>query len=159
MLSTLGNRLCLLVGIGSSVCLGCSGSDGLDRVPIVGMVTVEGAPLDSAMLVFLPGQGTPGEGALGASDEAGKFQVISSRRDDSGIPPGDYTVRVSRMVMPDGKVLPPDAPDADFPEARQSIPRPFSGMDSPLKVTIAAGGGEVKVDIPAPLVDPKKKKK
>ena len=148
-----------VVALISLTSLGCWGGDGLDRVPITGMVTVEGNPLSSAALFFTPAAGTPGEGAIGASDDSGKFQVVSSRRDDSGIPPGEYTVRISRLVMPDGSAIPPDAPDADFPEARQSIPKPFSGMDSPLKVTIAAGGGEVKVDIPAPLVDPKKKKK
>lgn len=121
------------------------------------MVTLEGTPLAGASLYFLPAEGTPGEGAIGASDQTGTFEVVSSRRDDSGIPPGDYTVRVSRLVMPDGTAVPPDAPDADFPESRESIPKPYSGMNSPLKVTIAPDGGEIKVDIPAKSIDPKKK--
>lgn len=140
------------------VCLGCGG-DGLDRVPITGLVTMEGTPLAGASLYFVPGEGTPGEGAIGASDKEGYFKVISSRRDDSGIPPGEYTVRVSRLVMPDGTAVPPDAPDADFPESRESIPKPYSGMNSPLKVTISADGGGLEVNVPAKPIDPKAKKK
>lgn len=135
----------------------CGSSDGLDRVPIMGLVTVEGTPLPGAVLSFTPANGTPGLGALGTSDEAGKFEVVSSRQDDAGIPPGEYTVRVSRLAMPDGTPVPPDAPDADYPGSKESVPAPYSSADSPLKVTISPAGGEIQVDIPAKLLEPKKK--
>lgn len=137
---------------------GCGG-DGLKRVPIMGTITANGAPVAGAVVQLLPGEGTSGEGAIGTSGPDGKFEVISSRQSDAGVPPGEYIVRASRLVMPDGSPLPPDAADADYPEARESIPQPYSGADSPLKVVISEAGGDVKVDIPDALVDPKNPQK
>jgi hypothetical protein len=137
--------------------VGCGG-DGLERAPILGVVTVQGSPLAGATVQFTPGNGTPGEGALGVADAEGKFEVISSRRGDEGIPPGEYTVRVSRFAEPDGTPVPPEGTQADHPFARETVPAPFSGSDSPLKVTISPEGGEVKVDLPVKLYEPKAKK-
>lgn len=136
--------LCLLAG--------CSSGDGLERVPITGVLTVEGTPLPGAVVQLLPAGATPGLGAIGMTDSEGKFEVISSRQNDTGIPAGEYTVRVSRLVNPDGSVVPADEPEADHPDSRESVPRPYSGVDSPLKVMISPEGGEVKVDIPAKLL-------
>ena len=136
---------------------GCGG-DGLERAPITGLVTIDGQPLDLASVQFMPAPGTPGEGALGNSDPAGKFEVVSSRRDDSGIPPGEYTVRVTRFVKADGTAIPPEEPQADYPDSYESVPPPFSGMASPLKVVIPKEGGEVKVEIPAKLYQRKARK-
>ena len=88
------------------------------------------------------------DGALGLADEAGRFEVVSSRESDEGIPAGEYTVRVSRRVMLDGSPLPPDVPEADFPESQESVPFPYNSDTSPLKVVIPEGGGEIQVDIP-----------
>jgi hypothetical protein len=139
-----------------AVMAGCGG-DGLERAPITGLVTVEGAPLAGASVQFTPVGGTPGEGALGVADAQGKFEVISSRQGDEGIPPGEYSVRVSRLADPDGTPLSPEATEADHPFARETVPAPYSGMDSPLKVTISKEGGEVKVDVPAKLLENKTK--
>lgn len=136
--------LCLLAG--------CSRGDGLERVPITGILTVEGSPLPGAVVQLLPTGQTQGPGAIGISDSEGKFEVISSRQNDEGVPPGEYTVRVSRLVNPDGSVVPADEPEADHPDSRESVPRPYSGVDSPLKVVISEQGSEVKVDIPAKLL-------
>jgi hypothetical protein len=133
--------------ISISLTAGCGG-DGLHRAPIIGVLTAEGAPVANAVVQFLPAAGTPGEGAIGNSDAAGRFLVISSRRKDEGIPPGAYNVRVTRMVNPDGTPLPPDAPDADYPESFESIPAPYSGVDSPLVVVIKPEGGEVAIELP-----------
>jgi hypothetical protein len=132
---------------------GCSKHDGLERAPINGFVTISGEPLANATVAFLPlsGSGAQGFGALGASDAEGKFQVTSSRQDDPGIPPGEYAVVVNRLAEPDGKVIPPDSFQADHPEARETIPAPYSTNASPLRATIPKEGGDVKIDIPAKL--------
>jgi hypothetical protein len=137
---------------------GCSKHDGLERAPINGVVTINGQPLADATIVFLPlgGSAAQGLGAVGASDAEGKFQVTSSREDDPGIPPGEYAVVVNRWAEPDGKVIPPNAFQADYPEARETIPPPYSTHSSPLRATISKEGGDVKVEIPAKLRDPKK---
>ncbi|APZ92584.1 carboxypeptidase-like regulatory domain-containing protein [Fuerstiella marisgermanici] len=140
------------------VALGCGG-DGIERAPITGVVTVEGLPLPGALIQFLPQPGTPGEGALGSSDPDGKFEVISSRDSDYGIPPGEYKIRVSRLQDSNGTFVPADAPQADFPDAMESVPVPYSTINSPLTAVISSDGGEVKVEIPVALVDPNAKTK
>ena len=137
---------------------GCGG-DGIKRTPIVGRLTLNGEPLANASVEFTPQGSTQGIGAMGISDTQGKFEVISSRKGHEGIPPGEYSVRVSLFMNPDQTPLPPDATQADNPFAYEAIPSPYSGAGSPLKVTIPKEGGEVKIDIPAKLVPPRKVKK
>jgi hypothetical protein len=137
--------------------VGCSKHDGLERAPITGLLTVQGTPLPGASVVFTPAKGTPGQGAIGISGPDGKFQVVSSRQDDAGIPPGEYSVTVSRLADPDGTILSPEATQADHPQARETVPGPYSGAASPLKVTIPKDGGEIKVDVPAKLIEKKPK--
>lgn len=136
---------------------GCSEHDGLERAPITGTLTIKGEPLPNASIQFIPaGSTTPGAGALGVSDASGKFTVISSRQNDAGVPPGEYTVVVSRWADPDGTPLPPDALQADHLEAKETVPAPYSGPGSPLKVTIPKEGGDFKIDVPARLLGTKK---
>ncbi len=131
---------------------GCGPKDGLERAQISGIITIQGEPLSHASVQFVPA-GAPGLGALGFSDENGKFTVISSREDDAGVPPGDYMVVVSRWANPDGKVLGPEDTQADNQYARETIPAPYSGQSSPLKVNIPKEGGEIKIDVPAKLME------
>ena len=143
--SYLNSAACVLL----VVCIaGCG--DGIGRVPITGLLTVKGEPLAGASVQFFPQAGTQGEGAIGVSGPDGKFAVISSRQDDAGIPPGKYKVRVS-LMMDAGKVLPPEALQAEYPNAQEIVPSPFSTANSTLEVDIPAGGGEVKVDLPVKL--------
>jgi hypothetical protein len=135
---------------------GCGG-DGLTRVPIKGVLTNQGNPLPGDSVPLFPQGGTLGKGAIGISDTDGRFEVISSRRDDSGVPPGKYNARISRLMDKDGTILPTDAVQADFPNAFKSIPAPYSSNNSPLEITIHEGGSEVKVDIPFKLLGTTKK--
>jgi hypothetical protein len=137
---------------------GCGKSDGLKRAPLVGLLTIQGSPLAGASVEFTPLGGTAGSGAIGVADVDGKFQVISSRRGHEGIPPGEYTVRVSLFADEDGTPLEPEATQADNPFSYEAIPEPYSGAGSPLKVSIPEEGGEVSVDVPAKLIPPRKKK-
>ena len=141
----------LLAGCGSK-------SDGFKRAPLVGLLTLQGSPLAGASVEFTPAKGTNGPGAIGVTDDDGKFQVISSRRGHEGIPPGEYTVRVSLFADEDGTPLDSEATQADNPFAYEAIPEPYSGAGSPLKVSIPEEGGEVAVDVPKKLIPPRKKK-
>jgi hypothetical protein len=134
---------------------GCG--DGLRRVTIEGVVTAQQSPLADATVQFFPKGSTVGEGAIGTTDSNGKFTVTSSRDDAAGIPPGTYTVRVSRMMDRDGKLLPPDATQADYPDAIEAVPPPYSTATSPIEVTITDQGGNITVEIPVKLLGPKKK--
>src|SRR5262245_48050790 len=134
--------------------LGCGG-DGLWRVPVRGTVTAKGTPVGNATVLFMPADGTQGEGGIGSTDTDGNFTLTGSRRGDAGVVPGKYKVRVSRFVDRDGTVLPSDAKQADFPLAVESVPAPYSAPDSPLEVTVPEAGGTVIVEIPAKLLGKK----
>ena len=149
-------RLVLIATVSCFMSLVGCGGDGLNRVPIQGVVKAAGVPVPNAIVQFTPKSGTPGEGAIGQSDADGKFTVISSRQDDTGVPPGNYGVRVSLMVDGKGKFLPPDATQADYPDAKEAIPAPYSLPDSPIEITIDAKGGQVAVDIPVKVAALKK---
>ncbi len=144
-----------IVGLSVSTFCGCG--DGLKRVTIQGVVTVQQSPLADATVQFLPKGDTAGEGAIGTTDANGKFTVTSSRDDAAGIPPGTYIVRVNRMMDKDGKLLPSDALQADYPDAIEAIPAPYSTATSPIEVTVTDQGGNITVEIPAKLLGPKKK--
>jgi len=51
--------------------------------------------------------------------------------------------------------MPPDAKQADYPDAKESIPAPISTANSPLEVTIDGKGGAVEIDIPIKIPSPK----
>jgi len=134
--------------------VGCGG-DGLRRVDVKGKVTAQGNPVPNATVLFLPADGTQGEGGIGTTDQEGRFTLTGSRRGDSGVVPGKYRVRVSRFVNPDGSPVPSDFTEAAYPRAIESVPAPYSGPDSPLEVTVPEKGGELTVDIPAKLLGKK----
>jgi hypothetical protein len=147
-------RLRCLAAAAVLVLLGCGG-DGLRRVPVRGTVTAKGTPVGNATVLFMPADGTLGEGGIGSTDANGNFTLTGSRRGDAGVVPGKYKVRVSRFVDRDGTVLPSDAKQADFPLAVESVPAPFSSANSTLEVTVPEAGGTVNVEIPARLVGKK----
>ncbi|MGE3779021.1 MAG: carboxypeptidase-like regulatory domain-containing protein, partial [Pirellulaceae bacterium] len=138
------------------VCVGGCSGDGLTRVPIQGLLTAQGVPLENATVQFMPQSGTPGQGAIGTTDADGRFTLISSRESDEGIPPGKYKVRVTRLIDGDGTILPADSREADYPMSRESVPLPYSGLDSPLDADISDAGGELKLDIPQSVPGKKK---
>jgi hypothetical protein len=138
----------LLVGLA-----GCG--DGVTRVPVQGTLTAAGKPLGNATIQFLPMESTKGEGGIAKSESDGSFVLIGSRAGEKAIAPGKYKVRVSRLVARDGTALPADAKQADYPDAKESIPPPYSAIDSTLEATVPEAGGKVDVDIPVALVRPK----
>lgn len=141
--------LSLLLLVCASI-VGCGG-DGIQRVPIQGVLTGKGEPVAGATVQFIPADGAPDVGGLGQTDTEGKFTLISSRQKDTGIPPGKYKVRVTRLMDADGTILPVDAAEADYPMAKESIPPPYSGIDSPLQADISEQGGEIKLEIPVKI--------
>ncbi len=147
-------RLCYLAA--AVVILGCGG-DGLRRVSVQGNVTAKGVPVGNATVSFVPVEETKGEGGIGTTDTDGNFTLIGSRRGDSGVVHGKYRVVVSRFMDRDGKVIPAaDYKEADNPLAVESVPAPYSSIDSPLRVTVPEDGGRINVEIPVPLRGKKK---
>jgi hypothetical protein len=142
----------LALGVVFLALAGCG--DGLKRVSIQGKVTAGGKPLDNATLQFIPTGSTKGEGGIGRSDGEGKFTLTGSRAGAKGIVPGDYKVRISRLIARDGSALPADAKEAENPGARESVPPPYSSVEgTPLTVTVPESGGEVTIAIPTRALD------
>jgi hypothetical protein len=137
--------LCLLVLIWLSALVGCG--DGIKRVPVQGKLTAKGTPIEGAFVQFVPTDTTKGEGGIGQSDENGNFS-LKGAKGVNGVAPGEYKVRVSRLVGRDGKPLPYGATQADNPDCKESIPGPYSSPNSSLTASVPESGGTVNVDIP-----------
>jgi hypothetical protein len=131
---------------------GCG--DGLTRVSVEGKITAKGKPIDNAAIQFIPTGATKGEGGIGRSDSAGNFILTGSRQGHQGIVPGEYKVRVMRLVGLDGSILPPDAKEVENP-SKETVPAPYASAESPLRVTVPDAGGPVTIDIPEALLDRK----
>jgi hypothetical protein len=137
--------LVVLVGLA-----GCG--DGIKRVPVQGKLTAKGTPIKGAVVQFVPLGEIPGEGGVGQSDDNGNFS-LKGLKGVTGVAPGEYKVRISRFVKADGSSLPYGATEADNPDARQVIPAPYSGPDSPLTRKVPESGGTVDVDLPVAISD------
>ena len=87
---------CLAVALAA---VGCS-SGGGPVLPVNGVVTMDGKPLDGAMVTF---HGEGGTGGFGKTGTDGKF-VITGAKGQGGLPPGMYKVTVSKMNLPAGGV-------------------------------------------------------
>ncbi|OWK45148.1 carboxypeptidase-like regulatory domain-containing protein [Fimbriiglobus ruber] len=133
---------------------GCG--DGLKRVSVQGKLTAGGQPLAGATVQFIPSNAVAGEGGIGRTDADGAFTLTGSRNGAKGVVPGQYKVRVSRLVARDGTALPPDAKQADNPGCRESVPAKYTSVDgSPLNATVPEAGGALTIEIPEPLAGKK----
>jgi hypothetical protein len=134
--------------------VGCG--DGMTRVPVQGKISAKGKALDGASIQFIPVGGTKGEGGLGRSDSSGSFTMIGSRAGASGVVPGKYKVRVSRLIARDGTPLSQDAKQADNPGSKESVPGPYNSLDgSPLEVTVTDTGWTGTLEIPVAVLGQK----
>jgi hypothetical protein len=125
--------------------VGCG--DGIRRVPVKGQFKANGTPVEGAFVLFIPQGSTKGEGGIGKTDHDGNF-TLTGMKQVVGVSPGEYTVRISRLLARDGKPLPEGATEADNPGCWESIPPPYCMPNSPLKVTVPDSGGTVNVEIP-----------
>jgi hypothetical protein len=57
----------------------------------------------------------------------------------------------------DGTVIPSaEFKEADFPHAVDSVPAPYSSINSPLTITVPEDGGTINVEIPVKLLGKKR---
>jgi hypothetical protein len=88
------NRIWLQVTLGLAVLGGSAGCGGAGLVKVKGVVTLDGKPLSSATISFIPIAGA-GRPASGLSDADGNFQLTTHRTND-GAAPGEYKVTVTK---------------------------------------------------------------
>jgi len=97
-----GVRCGVLLGV---VALAASGCGGKALTKVHGIVTLDGKPVENAMVTFLPSHSGAGKTATGRTGPDGSFQ-LSTRDHDDGALPGDYLVIVQ---YEEGTVVPPAA--------------------------------------------------
>jgi hypothetical protein len=102
--------------VGVAVCLaavlvpGCGGGPAIDVAPVKGKVTVEGQPVTSGQVSFLPeSQDIKGGMSAGQIDSNGQYTINTAGK--AGAPPGKYKVTITPTMVPaQGATKPPSTP-------------------------------------------------
>lgn len=121
-----------------SLSIGCTKPDPLNRQAVSGTVIFGGEPLEAGAIEFI----TP-TFMSGAPITKGTFKIEKAL----GLPPGEYTIRVSSPDLTSPREALNDAPgETRLP--RELIPEEFN-MKSQVKRTVEAGGGnQFTIEIP-----------
>jgi hypothetical protein len=127
---------------------GCGGS-GAKPVKTEGVVTLDGAPLAGATVVFQPAEGT-GRPATGLTSADGSFRLTTFNTGD-GAMPGEYKIVVTKSADERG-----DAPDVG--QGNTSDSRAVSQKMGKMMIQMATkqkkGEGVAKSGLPAQYSDP-----
>ena len=116
------------------------------QYPVSGTVTLDGKPLAGAGVMFLPRGDTRGTGAMGTTDEAGKY-TLKTDYGGPGAPEGEFAVTISKVVNRDGT---PYVPNPDVAEAggRETLPGRFSdSMKTELSAQVAKEGNTIDFEL------------
>jgi len=104
---------CLIV---VGVLCGCGGNQ--ERVPVHGLVTLDGKPLPVGTVSFM---GEGGYAVASGDIHEGKY-TVSESGNRRGIPPGTYGVRITSWLEQPGAEL----PGGGFAEGKSAIPVRYS---------------------------------
>lgn len=74
---------------------GCSGPQGPQVAPVSGKVTLDGQPLNGALVTFYPKDGRP---SMGTTDSSGSY-ALNYTRDQPGAIVGDHIVRITTGLV------------------------------------------------------------
>ena len=155
---SLGRRqfLSCLFAAGTIFAVGCGGGKAPPKleptVELTGIITLDDKPLEGAAVRFAPKSAEGYHGAVGVTDASGKYDLytdIGNGKSKDGIIPGDYTVYVSRMVRPDGSLIPPDSKEPPMMfGGRDSIPLKYSSEKGRISYHVREKGGtfDIKLD-------------
>jgi hypothetical protein len=116
------------------------------QYPVSGMVTLDGKPVTSAGIMFLPRGETRGTGAMAMTDGEGKYS-LKTEYGGPGAPEGEYAVTISKVVNRDGT---PYVPKPDVAEAgeRETLPGIYSdSMKTVLTATVPKGGKTIDFEL------------
>jgi hypothetical protein len=120
---------CLSYLLATAVLVATTGCGGPVRRAVAGSVTIDGRPLDEAVILFVP---LDGDGRkTGGRIEAGRYELAR----DVGLLPGRYRVEVAD----DPPIDPGMRPDRQQPRPRRKLPVAYSTA-SPLAVEVTADG-------------------
>ncbi|MDR0328442.1 MAG: hypothetical protein LBI05_09125 [Planctomycetaceae bacterium] len=142
----------LIVVIVGLMIAGC-GPKGISTQYVEGIITLDGEPLDGALVTFYPVQ-ADGRTAAGISNEMGVYKLTA----DGGLPEkgaveGNYRVTVSKMevrFMDNPRQTPAQENDRVSPYSVQEIitPKNYSLLDkTPLTATVNKGKNDLPFDM------------
>lgn len=123
-----------------------------DTVKVTGTVTLDGKPADGVTIRFAPTVEKGYHGATGQTDASGKYELntdIGNGKSRPGVIPGDYLIFLSRLVKPDGSLVPADSKEPPMMSgARDTIPQKYNGGKAQLKYSVTPEGGtyDIKLD-------------
>jgi hypothetical protein len=120
---------------------GCSDS-GLHLAPVAGVVTLDGKPVSEAGIMFQPADASIGPPAYGATDENGRFELITANQPGAAI--GEHRVAISKtesIAIPQQRGLP-------IYKTKEHIPPKYGNYEtSGLTVTVEDDDNLLKFDL------------
>ncbi|MFH1266894.1 MAG: carboxypeptidase-like regulatory domain-containing protein [Planctomycetota bacterium] len=130
--------------------LGCEpgARDLPELVPVSGSVTLDGEPLQKAVVTFFPKGTTLGVGGAGATDASGRYELKTGAV-EPGVPVGEYRVTCSKMTLPDGSDYDPNSeiPPIDA-GAVETLPARYSfDGETTLAGTVPSGGATIDFEL------------
>jgi hypothetical protein len=87
--------------VGVLAIAGCDGASAVERVPIAGRITLDGAPLEHGTVLFTPASGPRAGGVI----RGGRYALDAAE----GPPAGELTVEIRAPRLPMGEQWPDDA--------------------------------------------------
>ncbi len=146
-------RFCVSLSL-ALLAAGCGGSSTPKNplpttVPVGGVVTLDGKPLNRAAVKFIPDGETKGVECYGFTDESGRYE-LTQLRGGTGAPPGTYKVVISMFAKADGTPaeVGPNAPPPADQGAVEALPPQYSSYTaSKLMAQVPPGGGDVKFEL------------
>ena len=141
------------------VSLGC-GQSGPAVQYVRGVITLDGAPLEGATVLFSP-KSTGGLGAAGKTQADGSFTLnAQGAQPGAGTTIGDYAVTVSKIEMPEFVEIDEDDPRYGTPEQdriqqeasnakpKVIVPEKYNNSEtSPFTAQIVSGKNEFTFDV------------
>ena len=107
-----------------------------DIYPVAGTIHYRGAPLADATIAFFPAGETRGFSGAGRSDKNGRYFLVDMHG-NKGMVAGEYTVTISRRVLPGGQVVPADDKTPPIESlASESLPPQYSKAEMSQLTTI-----------------------
>ena len=138
--------------------VGC-GPKGLQTCYVEGIVTLDGQPLEGAVITFIP-VAADGKTAAGGSDATGKYTLTSDGGEpDKGAVEGEYKVTVKKVEItnvprPGQAPDPTRANDPNYrPPAMDAVQTPITPRDymlptnTPLTATVKKGKNDIPLEL------------
>jgi len=119
--------------------IGCGSST--DRVPVSGVASYDGEPIENGTVELIPTDGTSGP-ATGSVIRGGRWEIAADKGPMSG---GTYLVRITGVRKTGRKFVDRDRPNQTFDVFSNYIPVGYNAQ-STLKITISPDSRQNSID-------------